>query len=1806
MGALEAINTGAKAVLADEEVPLTPPHSAPILTCTERPWSHRNSNGSNTTTPTRPYSATILPVTPVTPPYCFRSLYSSQDTQRLISYSEPHCQLYRATPARCSQAYGAHVANRPAKCEEVCLQQPLLYQKMMTPQLHKQSMETIQAGSAVSVVSPVSPTSTAQRLQTVQGETVPPSPVGSDFLHEKGFYETALTSTLSSAIPTAPALVLHGSDDTSTVSSQSPYNQLANDSHVYHLSNAATMTHVLDESVPTLTQPNTYYSFMKRMNQWASQDTLNALSYSSSQNEESPVQVDAWMQPQLWKEAPLCKSFCQIDAKQNNNRAYRSNSVGEAFPSLKRTNSVANCRENNDRFRFDMKKMFMEKTQKEFNNTNDNYVKQNMMDSSNLKVYPIRLSDTINPSKRRKTIHEEVPSINGLGSMMPMWLIINKIVQTEEMDEYDYLFKVVLIGDSGVGKSNLLSRFTRNEFNLESKSTIGVEFATRSIQVDGKTIKAQIWDTAGQERYRAITSAYYRGAVGALLVYDITKYSSFENIQRWLKELRDHADSNIVIMLVGNKSDLRHLRAVSTDDGKNLALTSKLSFIETSALDSTNVESAFHSILKDVYQLVSLRTFDSNETTTRPAEGQTIVVMQTQNEKVNQRFNKKGKINYFYCLVKFRALIKFPSLSSEAIFGLMNDFNKLDIDGKGYVDKHTIAKAVEYYGERRSYDEVRATLKECHIDSSGRVELEDYIELVTKLREGRNRGAFGVTKNKITVQGSSENVTHTINEDERSEFTRHINYVLSTDEEMRDRVPFPYNMKSSNVQIMDFKDKKANIYLLDNDKRMHCDRTDTMQIFDECRDGLLLSKLINDSVMDTIDERVLNKPSRGKPINHFQMTENNNIVINSAKAIGCSVVNIGAQDLIDGKEHLILGLIWQIIRKGLLSKIDIKLHPELYRLLEEEETLDQFLRLPPEQILLRWFNFHLEAAKISNFSADVSDGENYTILLNQLKPDECSRAPLQTVDLLKRAEEILSLAEKIGCRKYLTPSALVSGNPKLNLAFVAHLFNTHPGLEPLQEEFPKIDDYDAEGEREARVFTLWLNSLDVDPIVVDLFEDLKNGIILLQAYDKVVKDSVNWKRVSKPKDGVELSRFKSVENANYAVELGKGFGYSLVGIQGADIVDGSKTLTLALVWQLMRQNIIQTLKSLSKDGKDITDADMVSWCNKTSQKGGKSSTIKSFKDPSLRSGIFLLDILNGLRSGYVDYSLVTPGITDEDAFLNAKLAISIARKCGALIFLVPEDIVDVRSRLKNKKKYFKHIVIIVKMFFEESQQLVVQLTLGLTQKYKRRLDQQKKYAKYRSKHEEWSEKGKFYVVLMIDNTWNDSLENRLQSQKIMQKKEEDTNLLLNRYALKSFVGRGAFSYCILAVDQLHPDQPIRVIKKMDKAYGALGLQEYRLLNRIHQLPYLQSFNLPIVKTFSMFIKDGCFHLVLEALDPSPIKLQNCMHFSTSGNKLHSPLACYLRHKTLRKIAKQLLISLNILHNRVNVIHADLKPENILRCYSDNPKSVKLKVIDFGNAIPLDAREAYYLDFDLQSVYYRAPEVLLGLPFGPSIDIFSLGLILVELLFDNDESKKVSRPLLSSVETSRTALAIEISRLLGRYPPRFQNAKFWKNDYCDIDINSSYLLKNRLRECNDPLLEDFIIGLLAIDDTKRLTTEEALNHLWLFSDQYDLMHNLPVIKVNNLQPFHEETHLSNNQEKLFADYTELSNKEISNDIYEQKKYKKTQRDVDDFFNVFSVDDGSEKTNNQARAVASSSHPYAVNPTLEEDYDEVLLI
>ncbi|GMN50217.1 hypothetical protein TIFTF001_019365 [Ficus carica] len=175
----------------------------------------------------------------------------------------------------------------------------------------------------------------------------------------------------------------------------------------------------------------------------------------------------------------------------------------------------------------------------------------------------------------------------------------------------EYLFKIVLIGDSAVGKSNLLWRFARNEFDQNSKATIGVEFQTQVVDIDGKEVKAQIWDTAGQERFRAVTSAYYRGAVGALVVYDISRRTTFDSVKRWLDELTTHCDTTVARMLVGNKCDLENIRDVSVEEGKNLAEEEGLFFMETSALESTNVQTAFEMVIREIFNNISRKVLNS-------------------------------------------------------------------------------------------------------------------------------------------------------------------------------------------------------------------------------------------------------------------------------------------------------------------------------------------------------------------------------------------------------------------------------------------------------------------------------------------------------------------------------------------------------------------------------------------------------------------------------------------------------------------------------------------------------------------------------------------------------------------------------------------------------------------------------------------------------------------------------------------------------------------------------------------------------------------------------------------------------------------------------------------------------------------------------------------------------------------------------------------------------------------------------------------------------------------------------------------
>jgi Ras-related protein Rab-11A len=163
-----------------------------------------------------------------------------------------------------------------------------------------------------------------------------------------------------------------------------------------------------------------------------------------------------------------------------------------------------------------------------------------------------------------------------------------------ENKEYDLLFKLILIGDSYVGKSNILLKYLKNQFNENSKTTIGVEFGTKNIIINNKRIKIQIWDTAGQERYRSITSAYYKGAKGALIVYDITRKNTFDNIDKWITDLKLNGDKNICIIILGNK------REINKNDGIKKAEMYKTAFLETSALNGDNISKAFDELIEQI------------------------------------------------------------------------------------------------------------------------------------------------------------------------------------------------------------------------------------------------------------------------------------------------------------------------------------------------------------------------------------------------------------------------------------------------------------------------------------------------------------------------------------------------------------------------------------------------------------------------------------------------------------------------------------------------------------------------------------------------------------------------------------------------------------------------------------------------------------------------------------------------------------------------------------------------------------------------------------------------------------------------------------------------------------------------------------------------------------------------------------------------------------------------------------------------------------------------------------------------------
>jgi len=196
---------------------------------------------------------------------------------------------------------------------------------------------------------------------------------------------------------------------------------------------------------------------------------------------------------------------------------------------------------------------------------------------------------------------------------------------------YDYLIKLLLIGDSGVGKSCLLLRFCEDSFTPSFITTIGIDFKIRTVEIDGKKIKLQIWDTAGQERFRTITTAYYRGAMGILLVYDVTEEKSFMSIRNWIANVEQFAQDSVNRILIGNKCDMTTKKVVDYAQGKALADEYGIRFLETSAKNSTNVDEAFISLARDIKK----RAIDTSPVAPKPqgSSGSVTVTSDTQPEK---------------------------------------------------------------------------------------------------------------------------------------------------------------------------------------------------------------------------------------------------------------------------------------------------------------------------------------------------------------------------------------------------------------------------------------------------------------------------------------------------------------------------------------------------------------------------------------------------------------------------------------------------------------------------------------------------------------------------------------------------------------------------------------------------------------------------------------------------------------------------------------------------------------------------------------------------------------------------------------------------------------------------------------------------------------------------------------------------------------------------------------------------------------------------------------------------------------------
>ena len=576
-------------------------------------------------------------------------------------------------------------------------------------------------------------------------------------------------------------------------------------------------------------------------------------------------------------------------------------------------------------------------------------------------------------------------------------------------------------------------------------------------------------------------------------------------------------------------------------------------------------------------------------------------------------------------------------------------FKNVDKEKNGTINQKGITEILNSLGYRDIPEEDSKELfDEIDSDKDGLVTYEEYLNMMKKISASEEGEQNNITriltksgKGILRITGANDMTYQSFSEVERAAFTKVFNVTLFDDNICKKYLP------------MD---------------------PDSNDIFSRLKDGVLLCKLINKIQPGTIDERVIITKEN---MNVFQMVGNLNLAISASKSIGCQVINIFPETIMEGKQVMILGILWQVVKRVVLGEINLKNYPQLVRSSKDNEQLSDLLKLSPEEILLRWFNYHLEKAgydkPIKNFSSDIKDSEKYILLLNQLDKNQCDTNALNEPDLKKRALNVLSNAKKIGAETYITANDIISGNPKLNTLFTAAIFNANCGLDPPTEQekndTAKLLDDDIEGEREERAFRMWINSLGLPDVYVNnLYEECKTGLLMLQIIDKIKPGIVNWKIVDKK----VKNKFSATVNCQEVIDSAIKSKYTIVGIGAQDIREGNKKYILAIVWQLMRAHTLQIIGNK-------TEEELVNWGNSLVSEEIK---IKNLKDKSVSNSLWFIYIMKTIEPRAINWDIIIQDKTDDESKENnAKYCISIARKLGATVFCVWEDIVEVKSRL---------------------------------------------------------------------------------------------------------------------------------------------------------------------------------------------------------------------------------------------------------------------------------------------------------------------------------------------------------------------------------------------------------------------------------------------------------------------------------------------------------------------------------------------